>query len=177
MTTDALRGFAPLGGEDAGVLILGSMPGVASLQRRFYYAHPANAFWRLLADCFGEPLPQDPPACTALLLRHRIALWDVVHSCRRSGSLDSAIERDSVVANDIAGFLRQHPLVTQLFFNGGAAEQLFRRHAAAAVTALPRTVECRRLPSSSAANASWNYQRKLEAWRAVGRNSFRHLRP
>jgi len=168
MTRVLLKGFAPIAGEDATVLILGSMPGIASLQSQFYYAHPANAFWRLLADCFDESLPLDQAACVDFLLRHRIALWDVVHACRRNGSLDSSIERDSVVPNDIPGFLLQHAQVSRLFFNGGAAEQLFRRHVAKAVNALVPGLHCQRLPSSSAANASWNYARKLAAWRTVG---------
>ena len=162
-----LRGFPPVARRDACVLILGSMPGEASLADNFYYAHPANAFWWLLAGVLQCAVPADVAAKRRLLLAHRIALWDVVHRCRRRGSLDAAIERDSVEPNDLCAFLRGHPGITQVFFNGGAAEQLFRRHQRAAVERCRPGLRLARLPSSSAANASWSRERKLAAWLAV----------
>ena len=162
-----LRGFPPVARRDACVLILGSMPSEASLAERFYYAHRANAFWWLLAAVLDCEAPPDVAAKRRLLHDHRIALWDVVHRCRRAGSLDSSIEASSVEPNDLCGFLRRHPGITHVFFNGGTAEQLFRRHARAAVTRIRPDLILLRLPSSSPANAGWSRPRKLAAWRAI----------
>ena len=162
-----LSGFPPVARRDARVLILGSMPSEASLAENFYYAHPANAFWWLLAGVLGCAVPQTVAAKRRLLREHRIALWDVVHRCRRRGSLDAAIEGGSVEANDLCAFLLAHPGITQVFFNGGAAEQLFRRHLRAAVQREHPRLCFARLPSSSPANASWSRARKLAAWGAV----------
>ena len=104
-----LSGFPPVARRDARVLILGSMPSEASLAEGFYYAHPANAFWWLLAGALGRAVPEGVAARRRLLFEHRIALWDVVHRCRRRGSLDAAIERGSLRLNDFAGFLARHP--------------------------------------------------------------------
>ena len=162
-----LSGFPPVARRDARVLILGSMPSAASLAQDFYYAHPANAFWWLLAAVLGCAEPAGEAAKRRLLLEHRIALWDVVHRCRRRGSLDAAIEGESVEANDVGGFLRDHPGITHVFFNGGAAQQLFRRHLGNALARDYPRLCFARLPSSSPANASWSRERKLAAWRAV----------
>ena len=162
-----LTGLAPIAGPSARILILGSMPGAASLAQQSYYAHPANAFWSLLGSVLGCEFPADQAARGRLLIRHRIALWDVVHRCRRSGSLDAAIERESVEANDVGGFLRGHPGISHVFFNGGAAQQLFRRHLGNALARDYPRLCFARLPSSSPANASWSRERKLAAWRAV----------
>ena len=162
-----LSGFPPVAPRDARVLILGSMPSEASLAQGFYYGHPANVFWPLLAQVLGCAVPADVPGKRRLLLEHRIALWDVVHRCRRRGSLDAAIEGGSVEANDLCAFLLRHPGITHVFFNGGAAEQLFRRHLRAAVERCRPRLHFARLPSSSPANASWSRARKLAAWRAV----------
>lgn len=159
-----LSGFPPVARRDARVLILGSMPSEASLAQGFYYAHPANAFWWLLAGALGRAVPEGVAARRRLLFEHRIALWDVVHRCRRRGSLDAAIERDSVEANDLCAFLQGHPDIAQVFFNGGAAEQLFRRHQRVAVQRCCPRLGFLRLPSSSPANASWSRARKLAAW-------------
>ena len=90
---ERITAFPPVAPPGARVLILGSMPSVESLNQGFYYAHPRNAFWRILADVYGEPLPVDIPGKVALLTRHDIALWDVLQSCERQGSLDSAIRQ------------------------------------------------------------------------------------
>lgn len=92
--------FEPVAEQDARLLILGTMPSVESLRQSFYYAHPRNAFWPIIADVLAQPRPETVEAKKQLLIGHRIALWDVAHSCVRSGSLDSAI-RD-VVPNDFA---------------------------------------------------------------------------
>jgi TDG/mug DNA glycosylase family protein len=158
-----VRSFAPIARTDARVLVLGSMPGRASLAAGEYYAHPRNAFWRIA----GELLQFDDAAPYATrvgaLQAARIALWDVLRSCVRHGSLDAGIERGSEVANDLPAFFRRHASITRVFFNGAAAEAAFRRHAAGS----PATLRLARLPSTSPAHAALRYADKLAAWRAI----------
>lgn len=104
---------------------------------------------------------------TAALKRHRIALWDVLESCVRKGSLDAAIERDSVRANDLSAFLATHQSVRAVFFNGQMAATAYRRHVEPKLTAATAGVSTIRLPSTSPANAGWSFERKLNAWRQV----------
>lgn len=162
-----VHSFAPICGRSARVLILGSMPGVASLQAQQYYAHPRNAFWPIMQALFG--IATDWPYTKRVrgLEAHGVALWDVLESCVRTGSLDAAIARSSMRPNDLAGLLMHEPTISSIFFNGQMAETAFRRHvlpqANPTLKALPR----RRLPSTSPANASWSFERKLAAWRAI----------
>lgn len=158
--TARLTAFPPVARADARVLILGSMPSAASLQQGFYYGHPRNAFWPILADVFGARVPQTIPEKIALLEAHRIALWDALESCEREGSLDSAIRAPR--ANDFEGLFARCPGIDRILFNGGAAKTLFTRHAA-------RYLEGRtwlRLPSTSPAH-TLSYERKLAQWRAA----------
>jgi double-stranded uracil-DNA glycosylase len=159
-----LRSFAPIADRDARVLILGSMPGRASLQAGQYYAHRQNAFWRIAARLLDFD-PGAPYRARARALRAaRVALWDVLHSCVRQGSLDTMIRRDSETANDFRTFFRDHPKITRVFFNGAKAEASFRRHVLPEIGA---PLRYQRLPSTSPANASVPYARKLAAWRAI----------
>jgi double-stranded uracil-DNA glycosylase len=162
-----ITSFAPIAAADAKVLILGSMPGVESLARQQYYAHPRNAFWFIIERLTRQTRPLDYPQRTALLRRHGIALWDVLRACKRRGSLDSAIEQDSVVANDFAGFLREHPSITDVFFNGATAEQAWQRHVRKQIGPHYDYLNCRRLPSTSPAMASLKPEQKLEQWAAI----------
>jgi hypoxanthine-DNA glycosylase len=141
------------------VLILGSMPGAESLRRQEYYAHPRNAFWRIMAELFGEGEPGDYEAKKRLLAREGIALWDVAGSCRREGSLDQRI-RD-VEPNDFPALFAASVRISHIFFNGAKAAELFRRCAT-----LPAGVETVRLPSTSPAH-TMSYAGKLSAWRIV----------
>ena len=160
-----ISGLPPIARADARVLILGSMPGARSLAMQQYYAHPANAFWRLISAVLGEDVPADYAARRALLLRRHIALWDVVGSCRRPGSLDSSIDPRSVRPNDIRRFVAEHRQLKAVFFNGGTAHALLRRHFLDLVDEDARQgLGWIRLPSSSPANASWSFERKRDAW-------------
>lgn len=161
-----LRGFAPIAGPDACVLVLGSMPGEASLRLRQYYGHPHNAFWKIMGELLGFDATLDYAQRAAALVRHRVALWDVLVACRRTGSLDASIEPASIVPNDFADFLATHPLIGRICFNGAMAERLFRRHVATQL-ALDGAVAQLRLPSTSPAHAGMSYARKLRAWRVV----------
>lgn len=123
MTGDRLTGFPPVWRGDARVLILGSMPSVESLRQGFYYAHPRNAFWPMMAEIFGERCPETIEEKKDLLIRHRIALWDSAQSCRREGSLDSAIRNPRI--NDFDTLYKNCPGITHVLFNGAAAMQLY----------------------------------------------------
>ena len=159
-----VQGFPAVIGSDARILILGSMPGVASLNAHQYYAHPQNHFWRIIGETCGAG-PELPygERLQALLLE-RLGLWDVLHSCVRGGSLDAAIEHHSAIANDLLPLLRRSGNVRRLCCNGGTAYAALRRHFGEPLAREFPHLEICRLPSTSPANASWGYRRKLEAW-------------
>lgn len=162
-----VHSFAPVCGEAPRVLILGSMPGVASLQAQQYYAHPRNAFWPIMQALFG--IATDWPYARRVkgLEAHGVALWDVLESCVRTGSLDAAIAKSSMRPNDLSGLLRQRPTISSIFFNGQMAETAFTRHVLPRADPAVRALLRRRLPSTSPANASWSFERKLAAWRVL----------
>jgi len=155
----------PVARSDARVLILGSVPGVVSIKQQRYYAHDRNAFWPLMERLLGDGSLLDYPARLKLLMDSGIALWDVLASATRSGSLDSAIIAGSEVPNDIPGFIDSHPNVSHIFFNGAKAAESFLRHSAMRIT--PGRVRLVRLPSTSPAYAAMNFDAKLQAWRVV----------
>ncbi|MEO0437338.1 MAG: DNA-deoxyinosine glycosylase [Pseudomonadota bacterium] len=159
--------FPPVVSEATRTLVLGTMPGQASLLANEYYAHPRNQFWPIMEALFsierGWPYPQR----TAALLKLGVGLWDVLESCVREGSLDSSIQNKSVVINDFNGLLRDCPKLNQIVFNGAMAEQLFRRHAMPRFDKGIRPLEMARLPSTSPAHASLNLQSKLLQWRCI----------
>jgi TDG/mug DNA glycosylase family protein len=157
-----VRSFGPIATRNAKVLILGSMPGRASLAAGQYYAHRHNAFWKIVCGLL-EVDPASPYRVRVRTLRAaRIALWDVLHSCVRPGSLDSSIEAET--ANDFKAFFRRHPGITHVFFNGAKAETSYRRHVLAAIE---KPFRYARLPSTSPAHASLPFARKRAAWRAI----------
>jgi hypoxanthine-DNA glycosylase len=150
---------------DAGtrIMILGSMPGIASLEAQQYYAHPRNQFWRLMADIGMAGTGPSYAGRLQALLGHGLGLWDVLHSCVRAGSLDASIEQHSARPNDLLPLLHQHPIV-RLCCNGATAYAAVQRHFGKALAREFPHLDIRRLPSTSPANASWNYARKLAAW-------------
>ncbi len=159
-----VRSFAPLAHRSARVLVLGSMPGVRSLEAAQYYAHPQNAFWRVMGTVLGFDAEAPYEERVEALKASGVALWDVLHSCVRPGSLDSAIEHGSRVPNDFAAFFRRHPALERICFNGAEAERSFRVH-------VPPGLEVEglsyvRLPSTSPAH-TMSYASKLSAWRAA----------
>ena len=161
-----VHSFPPIADPTSRLLILGSMPGKASLRAKQYYAHPQNAFWKIIAALL-ELAPDAPYAArTAALRANGIALWDVMKTCTRASSLDSDVVESSIVANDFRSFLRRHPHVTTICFNGAKAEQSFVRYALPALGAFGDLAYFR-LPSTSPAHASLSAAKKLAAWRAV----------
>ncbi|MBI5436997.1 MAG: DNA-deoxyinosine glycosylase [Nitrosomonadales bacterium] len=158
-----IHSFAPVSNADARVLILGSMPGKKSLEQNQYYAHPPNAFWKIMGDLVGAfpSLPYEERLC--ILKSSGIALWDVLASCERKTSMDSHIRKES--ANDFASFFARHPHITQVFFNGSKAEQSFRKFVQDKQELPP--LKFHRLPSTSPAHAGMRYADKLQTWRAA----------
>ncbi len=161
-----LQGFPPLARVDARILILGSMPGQASLAARQYYAHPRNAFWPIMGAACGAAPDLPYAERVARLQAAGIALWDVVGRCRRQGSLDAAIEAGSVEVNDFLAFFKVHRSIRQIFFNGTAARDLFQRHVGPQLAGVP-VLPMRCLPSTSPANAACRPAEKTAIWLAA----------
>jgi len=162
------RCFPPIARRNAHTLILGSLPGQRSLQMQQYYAHPYNAFWKLIQLIFEAREGALPyTRRVRILTSNRIALWDVLAAAKRPGSLDSSIEHVSAQANEFVKFFRAHPRIRRVFFNGRKAEELYRRFV------LPKLgeefaglgYEC--LPSTSPAHAGMPFAKKLEKWRKI----------
>lgn len=161
-----LEGFPPIAAPGAHTLILGSMPGAASLAATQYYAHPRNLFWPIVGTLLGFDPALPYPERARRLADAGLALWDVLGACRRHGSLDAAIETASIEVNDFAAFFAAQPAIDRVFCNGTSAERYFRRHVLSRLAAEPRFA-LRRLPSTSPAHASLGLAEKLEAWRAI----------
>lgn len=151
--------FPPLYDKDSRTLILGSFPSVKSREVNFFYGHPQNRFWRILATLYEEALPLDIPQKRTFLLRHGIALWDVIASCEIRGSSDSHIRE--VVPNDLSSIL-QNSSVTRIFVNGRIAERYYRMYQEKVLG-----ISARCLPSSSPANAAFSLRDLVDAWRVI----------
>ena len=162
-----LTGFPPVEAADATVLILGSMPSAASLAAQQYYAHPRNAFWYIIECLYSDTTDLSYAQRTAILSQNRIALWDVLQSCKRQGSLDTAIDSNSIITNDFPGFFKSHRKIQAVIFNGARAEQEFRRHVLAEVDKRFPDIEYHRLPSTSPAMAILNREAKYQQWKRV----------
>lgn len=149
----------PVFDQNSRVLILGSFPSVKSREAQFFYGHPQNRFWRVLSALFGEEAGETPAEKTAFLLRHRVALWDVIGACEIEGSADSTIK--NAVPTDLSPILQTGDVRT-VFTNGKTADRLYRQ------LQLPQTGrEAVCLPSTSPANAQWSFARLCDAWRVV----------
>lgn len=155
-----LQSFDYIADSESRILIVGTMPGEASLSAGQYYAHPRNVFWNIIADVFnnGRELT-DYDVKRDCLLTHGVGLWDSLKYCERPGSLDSNIRNES--PNDFNGLLQMYPQIRVLLFNGQKAFSFFKKYHAP----LLQTINYQVLPSTSPANARLNYQQKLELWR------------
>ena len=149
----------PLFGESSTVLILGSFPSVKSREAMFFYGHPQNRFWRLLARLYGEETPVTVEDKKRLILSHNLALWDTIGACTVTGSSDSSI-RD-VVPNDL-GIILNNSRVSRIFCNGATSHRLYQKYL------FPKYgLSAAKLPSTSPANAAWTLEKLAEAWRVI----------
>ncbi|QQG36739.1 MAG: DNA-deoxyinosine glycosylase [Micavibrio aeruginosavorus] len=161
MSSARIHSFPPVVRTDARILVLGSMPGQASLRAGEYYAHPRNQFWPIMEILLGAGPNRPYQKRLDILQENGIALWDVLHSCARAGSLDSDIRDER--PNDIAGMLAAAPAITRVYFNGAKAEAAFHRH----VYVGCRPLSCFRLPSTSPAHAGMSFDEKLKRWSVI----------
>jgi len=161
------KGFPPIADAHAWVLILGSLPGQVSLQQQQYYAQPQNAFWKIMGRLFDAGLERPYAERAQRLIRNGIALWDVCAAAQRAGSLDAAIVHSSVVPNELATFLENHPGVGLVCFNGGKAAELYRRLVLPGLPDTLRAIRYETLPSTSPAHAAMPFEEKLTRWAAV----------
>ncbi|SHM02068.1 DNA-deoxyinosine glycosylase [Flavobacterium chilense] len=152
--------FAPISNSNANILILGTMPGIKSLELNQYYGHNQNNFWKFMFTIFKEDFSTDYETRKTLLQKNNVALWDVLQFCDRVGSLDSAIKNE--IANDFETFLEEHPNITSILFNGQKAAAFFKKY-----VHLKKTYQLITLPSTSPANASQSFQSKLDEWQII----------
>lgn len=162
-----IHSFAPIVGKQPAIIILGSMPGIASLEAQQYYAHPRNAFWRIMEALFDIPYALPYQQRLQQLKSCRIAIWDVLKTCTRATSLDSDIVGTSIVTNDFLSLFESHPSITKVFFNGATAEKTYLKHVHADVAKIFPAIQLQRLPSTSPAHASLNLAQKIAAWSCV----------
>lgn len=151
--------ISPIYNKDSKVLILGSLPSVKSREVQFFYAHPQNRFWKVIAKVFGEDIPETIEEKTQILLRNNIAVWDVIKSCDIVGSSDSSIK--NVVENDIEPILEESN-IQHIYINGKKAYDLYNKYIKTKIG-----IEAVCLPSTSPANATWNLDRLVEAWKVI----------
>lgn len=149
------------------VLILGSFPGRLSLERDEYYGHPRNSFWPIMGRLLGFDAKIDYFGRIAHLKYHRIALWDALSSCSRDGSLDSSIQKSTKVVNDFDSFFENNRSIHTIFFNGSLAQSEFKKAIMTKPKILDRQLSLCRLPSTSPAMATLDFEQKLRAWTIV----------
>ena len=161
-----VQSFTPIIGHRPSVIILGSMPGVASLEAVQYYAHPRNAFWPIMGELFAVDHETTYESRISEIEKLPLILWDTLQACYRPGSLDSNIDIGSARANDFPALLQQFPHIRAIVFNGATSEKYFRK---LVVPILPgiTDIELLRMPSTSPANAGMNFEQKLAAWRQI----------
>jgi double-stranded uracil-DNA glycosylase len=162
-----LDGFAPIAAKNAQVLILGTMPGAASLAKQQYYGHPRNAFWPIMAALFSIDTSLDYLERRQQLIESRVAVWDVLQGCKRQGSLDAQIELTSIKINPFDDFFHEYLNIKHVYFNGAMAEKLFQRHCLAKLSNRFTYLYYQRLPSTSPAYASLNLSQKIAAWKII----------
>jgi len=160
---ERVKGFEPIVDSESKVLILGSMPGLYSLQLGEYYAHKQNAFWKILNKIFPESTMDTYDEKIAILRLNKIAIWDVLRACERKGSLDDNIALKTIEVNDFSIFFERHPQIEKVLFNGAFAEKSYKRFV---LESLTFPVSCyMRLPSTSPAHASLSFDEKFTFWK------------
>ena len=162
-----ISGFPLVAKSDAKILILGSMPGQKSLEENQYYAHPRNSFWPIMSNLLKTDSVLSYDDRKKLLIKNNIALWDVLKSCYREGSLDSDIDQSTIEPNDFIEFFSRHKQVTAVFFNGAKAEQLFKKNILMTLNQAQQKLSFFRLPSTSPAHAALTFKQKLLQWAVI----------
>jgi len=163
-TMTLAHGFAPLARLDARTLILGSLPSQLSIQTGEYFANPRNAFWRIMGELVDAGPARPYAQRVERMLAARLAVWDVLESAVRPGSLDAAIEAQSASPNDFACFLREHPHIRRVCFNGQKAAAMFERLVMKDLDNWASTCTFVTLPSTSPAHAAMKFEEKLRIW-------------
>lgn len=161
---NTVTSFPPIANPNANILILGSMPGIASLSANEYYAHPRNAFWPIIGGFFAFEATLPYQVRIEKLKAANVALWDVLQQCERQGSLDSSIKADSRIPNDFNAFLKQHQQICLIAFNGVEAEKSYKKYVQPMLTIAERQLV--RLPSTSPAH-TMKFDQKKKAWHAA----------
>ena len=162
--TAVAKGFPPVAGKRPRVLILGSLPSRQSILRQQYYAHPRNTFWPVIAAVLQADLSTSYRQKTTAVRKAGIAIWDVLDSSVRPGSMDAAIVESTARANDIIGFLQRHDGIRAIFFNGQTAARLFHKRMRQDLAGLARPIDLHTMPSTSPAHAALSLQQKIERW-------------
>ena len=158
-TANIIHPFPPLFDEASTTLILGSFPSVRSREAMFFYGHPQNRFWRVLAVLFRENTPATIEEKRSLVLRHHLALWDAIHSCTITGSSDSSVK--DVEPNDLSGIL-QGSHIKRVFCNGALSYRMYQQYI------FPSTgIQATKLPSTSPANAAYSLDKLVSAWQVI----------
>jgi len=164
---ELLESFPPIVANNPRVLILGSMPGIKSLQANQYYAHPQNLFWPFISELLDFDVSITYEERIAKLKENHIALWDVLQHCHREGSLDSNIRKDTIIPNDFVAFLTRYRTIRHILFNGKKSEEVFRRYVMKIIQADFPDIRYTGLPSTSPANASIKREEKFRQWKQV----------
>lgn len=154
-----VHNIEPLYNGESKVLILGSFPSVKSREEEFFYAHPQNRFWKVIAAVFGEKVPCSIEEKKALILNHNLAVYDVIYSCEITGSSDSSVK--NVVPSDLKPII-DNSKITKIFVNGRTAEKYYKKYQLKSTG-----IECVVLPSTSPANASYSLERLISEWQKI----------
>ena len=162
-----IEGFAPIVSGNASVLILGTMPSEASLRRQQYYGHSRNAFWPIMSALYGFNTELGYQGRKEMLMENGVAVWDVLQSCNRLGSLDANIKQSTLVTNDFVDFFTEYNLINRVFFNGKMAEKLYQKRILPALNQRFSYLEYRCLPSTRPSYAALKFEQKLEAWKVI----------
>lgn len=160
MNSEQKFSFPPISDQNTEILILGSLPGERSLEMQEYYAHPNNRFWKLIAEITNKELPTNYAEKKELLLKNKIGVWDVVREAKRQGSLDTNIIDES--PNDLESFIANHKNLKTIVFNGSKAQKLFDKY-----FQRKSNLTYLQLPSTSPANANYNFERLKGSWNAI----------
>ena len=161
------KGFPPIAEKTATVLILGSMPGEESLRKNEYYGHPGNAFWKIMAELFKFDPTIRYEERINILLKNKIALWDVLRFCERKGSLDSNIKNKTIVENDFDSFFKKYSNISDVYFNGVKAEQEYFKRVLHTLSGIKQNINYYGLPSTSPAMTQMSFKAKMLEWSKI----------